>query len=480
MRILFCCEFYFPSMGGVQEVMRQIAERMVAAGHDVTVATTKLPERGSSVHNGVKIEEFLVAGNFVAGIRGEVDRYREFVKQFNADAILIKAAQQWTFDALWPVLEEIRSRKVFIPCGFSALYEPEFAEYFRQMPSVLGKFDHLIFYAEHYRDLDFTKKHGLTNWSVIPNGASEKEFFSGSAGNFREKHGIAENSYVFLTVGSMTGAKGHKEIAEAFCKMSVKGRPMTLILNGNQPPWMRPRLDVAPESERGESDAHVVRRLVSKMSRLAGKILKVLSYPYKAIRIFGSEGYDGVYSRAHKVIVGALRNSPLGNMEWVKGLESYNTLGYWVRKINRQNEGKQVFVVDLPRDELIQAYFAADLFVFASHVEYSPLVLFESAAAGTPFLSVPAGNAEEIAEWTKGGIICPAPKDKRGYTRVVPAVLAREMERAVGRQQELAQKGALARGLWEKKFTWDVIAKQYEQILVVDHAVADSRMSCVQ
>ena len=32
MRMLFCCEFYYPSVGGVAEVMRQIAERMAAGG----------------------------------------------------------------------------------------------------------------------------------------------------------------------------------------------------------------------------------------------------------------------------------------------------------------------------------------------------------------------------------------------------------------------------------------------------------------
>ena len=36
MQFLFCCEFYYPSIGGVQEVMRQIAERMVLRGHQVT------------------------------------------------------------------------------------------------------------------------------------------------------------------------------------------------------------------------------------------------------------------------------------------------------------------------------------------------------------------------------------------------------------------------------------------------------------
>src|ERR1700761_8207499 len=177
MKLLFCCESYWPHRGGVQEVIRQIAERMAAAGHEVNVAVRAHPDRKMvDVHNGVRIHSFQVSGSLVAGIQGEVDRYREFVRDFDGDAILIKAAQQWSFDALWPVLDQIRARKVFIPCGFSGLYEPSFADYFRQMPAILCKFDHLIFYAEHYRDIDFVRENSIDTFSIIPNGASEIEF----------------------------------------------------------------------------------------------------------------------------------------------------------------------------------------------------------------------------------------------------------------------------------------------------------------
>src|SRR4029079_8072505 len=123
MRLLLCCESYYPQRGGVQEVMRQIAERMVKKGHDVTVATSRHPKRKSTVLNGVKIRDFRAGGKMPYGLHGEIDKYRQFVEEFNADAILLMAAQQWSFDALWPVLDKIGARKVFIPCGFSCLYE---------------------------------------------------------------------------------------------------------------------------------------------------------------------------------------------------------------------------------------------------------------------------------------------------------------------------------------------------------------------
>ena len=118
MKILFCCEFYSPSVGGVQEVVRQIGERLVARRHHVTVATTALSARTCRELRGVRIAEFAVSGNLANGMKGEVERYQQFVRSGAFDLVVIKAAQQWTFDALWPVLTQICGRKIFIPCGF--------------------------------------------------------------------------------------------------------------------------------------------------------------------------------------------------------------------------------------------------------------------------------------------------------------------------------------------------------------------------
>ena len=214
MKILFCCEFYAPSVGGVQEVMRQLAERLVVRGHSVTVATTAIPSRGFKDLNGVQIQEFSISGNLASGMKGELERYRQFVTASTFDVVMIKAAQQWTFDALWPVLSKIPGGKVFIPCGYSCLYEPDYATYFRELPAILRQFDHLIFYASEYRDIHFARQHGLTNFSIIPNGASEVEFGVTPDPSFRHRYGLCDQDFLFLTVGSPARMKGHCEIAE--------------------------------------------------------------------------------------------------------------------------------------------------------------------------------------------------------------------------------------------------------------------------
>lgn len=490
MRLLFCCEFYFPSVGGVQEVMRQIAERMVRRGHDVTVATTRLADRHFSEHNGVKIVEFGVTGNLVRGMDGELERYRAFVQSFDCDALLIKAAQQWTFDALWPVLDHISARKLFIPCGFSGLFEPSYAKYFEDMPDILRKFDHLIFYAEDYRDVDFVRRHRIGPFSILPNGASEIEFGVEEDPDFRRTREIPEDSAVLLTVGSLTGVKGHRELLEAFVRLKTSRRHVTFIMNGNPPPkpvvvstqsqacspgtasaaepippfWVRVALVYEREGIDGLKGRIAGRW--NKWTHWATAALSIgSSAGGKLRRIWTEEGWLGIRLRMMQRLGPRLERSGLLRYMPTSVRALANPMAFWMAEAQRDPVHRRLIVSDYPRDELVQAYMAADLFVFASNIEYSPLVLFESVAAGTPFLSVPVGNAEEIARWTGGGIVCPADKDERGYTRAVPEVLSREIAKAIESPDRLAALGKVGRDVWRERYTWDTITTQYEAIL---------------
>ena len=122
----------------------------------------------------------------------------------------------------------------------------------------------------------------------------------------------------------------------------------------------------------------------------------------------------------------------------------------------------------LSRSDTVQAFLNADLFVFASNNDYSPLVLFESAAAGLPFLTVPVGNAEETVRWTEGGVVCPADKDSRGYTRVEPTLLAEYMYKLINSPDLRRQLGEAGRKAWQRAFNWGSIAKRYEAVLTGD------------
>jgi glycosyltransferase involved in cell wall biosynthesis len=505
LRLLLCCESYPPHRGGVQEVMRQIAERMAARGHDVTVATSRHPQRKSEVVNGVRIRAFDAGGKMVYGLNGQIDEYREFVRTFEADAILIMAAQQWSFDALWPVLEDIKARKVFIPCGFSGLYEPDFAEYFKELPIILKKFDHLVFNAEKYRDIDFVRDIGLSNFTVLPNGISENDFEKEADGEFRSRHAIPEDAFLFLTVGNPIENKGHRDVVDAFSRLDTGGRSAVLLSIAAWPPadsWFSGRAAAAArfatkvaqrvkevrrlEGGRGlkqnvrrklvDTRRAIIVRLVN--SRLGHYVRLIDAVIRRVVYIVRVEGWDGIKqlirrklakrarapvsvqapTEPQQVVAPVVTLVPLSVTPVVERIESM------AAKASAQ-PFKRVILTDLKRTELVQAYLAADLFVFASRIEYSPLVLYEAAAAGTPFLTVPVGNAPEIMRWTGAGLLCQATKDSRGYTRVDPRNLTKAMACCMNDRAMLSCLGATGRERWRKHFTWQVVAGYYEDIL---------------
>jgi glycosyltransferase involved in cell wall biosynthesis len=381
MKILHTVEFYWPSLGGAQEVVRQISERLALRGHDVTVATRKLPQRTSTTINGVHVEEFSISGNETYGYQGETDRYTKFLTAGDFDLMMNYAAQQWATDLVYRVLDRIPYRKVLAPCGFSGLYNSRYTAYFRRMPAVMRQYDHLIFHSDITRDAEFARKSGITDYSLIPNGAAAEEF-DDPVSDFRERYGILKDRPMLLTVGSHTGAKGHSLAIEAFRRAKIG--PATLVIIGNT---------------------------------LVGGI--------------------GCLRRC-RVQASFVRLASLGS--------------------------KEVVLLDPPRTDVVAAYHAADLFLFGSNIECSPIVLFEAMASRTPFVSSAVGNAEEIANWGGGGLILPTYRRADGDVRVRASDMARALEDLLSnapKRKALSEAGYQA---WKQRFTWEGIAGQYERI----------------
>jgi len=383
MKILHTVEFYPPSVGGMQEVVRQLSERLAALGHEVTVATTRLVGRTSHSLNGVRIVDFAVSGSLARGMTGEVERYRRFLAESDFDIVTNFAAQQWATDAAITMLDEIPGRKVFVPTGFSGLYQPRFREYFAKMRTWLHRYDMNVFLSEDYRDINFARDCGASRIMVIPNGASEKEFSVPSPVDIRQRLGIPAESLMILHVGSHTGQKGHGEAMAIFSTARIGDA--VLVISAND-----------------------VRGGCAGSCRL---------------------------------------KAPLYNAGFrLKG--------------NR----KRIMVTQLPREETVAAYQAADLFLFPSNVECSPLVLFEAAASSTPFLSTDVGNAREIATWTGGGVILPTSINARGLSTAEiegSAKILEELCRDRGRRRSMAEAGFRS---WQQDFTWDRLAHRYEAL----------------
>jgi len=137
-----------------------------------------------------------------------------------------------------------------------------------------------------------------------------------------------------------------------------------------------------------------------------------------------------------------------------------STLVNYTPKQRRRN--KKVLLVDMSRADTVAAYQQADLFLFPSNIECSPIVLFECLASRTPFLTTDVGNAVEIIEWTGAGQILPTTKTPNGCSVALVKESAAALEKLyfdIERRATMAENGYKR---WHEKYTWEKVADSYE------------------
>ena len=379
MKILHTVEFYHPSKGGSQEVVKQLSERMVELGHEVTVATSKLAERDFKELNGVRIVEFDISGNAVRGYIGDTQSYKDFLLSNSFDVIMNYAAQQWATDLYLEVMEKIKARKVFVPCGFSGLHDPMYKEYFEQMPEVLRGYDTTVYLSPTYRDTMFAKEHGVRNMHIIPNGADEREFAKKPLG-IKQRLNIPDTSKLVMHLGSFTGQKGQPEAMKIFARAKVTNAALVLVGN-------------------------VIDRKLYKKCQAQALLFNL--------------------------------------------------------KPSNMRAKRRIIVTQLDRSATVSLLKESDLFLFPSNIEASPLVLFEACAAKTPFMSTDVGNATEIVEWTKGGVIMPTTKDSLGNSHADVVESAAMLKGLIVDDKQLADLALLGHKSWKAHYSWDILTRQY-------------------
>lgn len=125
---------------------------------------------------------------------------------------------------------------------------------------------------------------------------------------------------------------------------------------------------------------------------------------------------------------------------------------------------KRIEILDVDRPTTVAAFKEADVFLFPSLVECSPLVLFECLAAGLPFLASDAGNSREIASLSSAGEIMESKTGKSGE-RLVKIFSAAKKLRELLKNSEKRQKYSIqGRQSFVAHFSWEKISQKYLEV----------------
>ncbi len=227
MRIAHTVEFYRPRLGGAERVVERLSSHLGARGHSVTVLTSAISGVPLEEElNGVRVRCFDVRGNAATGIRGEVERFTQELTEGLYDVVLNYACQSWPTDLTFRSLDEVSGVKILAPCGYSGLKQSGlkrtlYRSYFRQLPSLLKRYDAVVYHSRDYIDYLQGQAWGLTNGVVIPNGVDLGEF---EQLEIRETRDDALWPEV-VSIGNHYRVKNHRDffrLAEAFKRQPIR------------------------------------------------------------------------------------------------------------------------------------------------------------------------------------------------------------------------------------------------------------------
>jgi glycosyltransferase involved in cell wall biosynthesis len=203
LKIILTVERYFPQIGGAERVVQRLAEGLAGLRHEVIVVTSG--PRSSELVGGVRVERFPVRGNLTKGMRGPVKAALALIQNAKPDVVFNYAAQTWTTDACAQLLATSTPFvHVLAPCGFSALNNPQYSNYFKRMHELLPRYDALVFHSTIYQDWEFALQTGALRMHVIRNGADEAS-----------PRASATPTPLCVTIGSHVRSKGHHDFIHA-------------------------------------------------------------------------------------------------------------------------------------------------------------------------------------------------------------------------------------------------------------------------
>lgn len=142
------------------------------------------------------------------------------------------------------------------------------------------------------------------------------------------------------------------------------------------------------------------------------------------------------------------------------------SINAWLNRYGLQRiiKNKKIIVKNnVSRDFIIAAYKSADLFLFPSRIDCSPVVLFECLASGTPFLSTDVGNSREIIEWTHAGELLPTHFGKDGFCKADIPGSAEKLEQLYSDHNKLKIYSDNGYRAYRERFTWEKVARMHEE-----------------
>ncbi|WP_169704900.1 glycosyltransferase family 4 protein [Runella slithyformis] len=240
-KILIAAFGFYPETHGIAQAAYHQAMGLHRLDYEITVVTQASDQPRNVpfavVSFPVRYRRFSLLPQ-----RKVITAYQRFILESDADVFFFHGWETWVSEWVIPILPQLKGKTVLISHGTTIhLRYPGFKGWLRWLlnrSAALGfsgklrMFDWLVFLSPHpdpqrMSDVVEAKRLGITDFSIIPNGANPA-FLRSSVVDFRTKFGIP-NATILLCVGNFMREKGQRELVRWFRELALKNTVLVLI-----------------------------------------------------------------------------------------------------------------------------------------------------------------------------------------------------------------------------------------------------------
>ena len=209
LRVLLACDYFWPSVGGVELYVEDLARNLQAAGCTVEVACRRLPQRTASEHAGLRLHEFECVNDYGFALAdAALGRLRTLLAGKKIDCVLVLAQPDNWLEALLQEANSARTRVVFLP-SINEMNPSLWRE--RGTTAKVARFlrvpDELVAVTEHGLDIRFINQVGRIA-AYIPHAVEQ----DADQQNFRSYAGFDPDRPLLVMVANFWPVKNHLEL----------------------------------------------------------------------------------------------------------------------------------------------------------------------------------------------------------------------------------------------------------------------------
>lgn len=240
-KILIAAFGFYPETHGIAQAAYQQALGLHRLGYEITVVT-RAAEHPRNVPFDVVSLPVQYRRFCIVTQQKAKNAYQQFLLESDADVFLFHAWETWVSEWALPILCQLKGKTVLISHGTTLhLRYPGFKGWLRwlfhrpsawQFSRKMHLFDWYVFLSskpdkQRMSDVVEAKRPGITNFSIIPNGANPA-FEATPVIDFRTKFKIPDAD-ILLCVGNYVREKGQQELVQWFKELALENTVLVLI-----------------------------------------------------------------------------------------------------------------------------------------------------------------------------------------------------------------------------------------------------------